>query len=311
MSTPKGRVKLNVGGRIFETTVTTLEIAGEDSLFRAMLDKNWNPHSDSDFTEHLIDRNPDCFGVFDGNRPRLARSIAGWSVRDGEITRAIQASPSGGCCAAHGSIVHVYDCMLEQCCAINLDYNEVNNLCWIDSENIVVSTDGKLGSGGMGLFNASTGELRYKFQVTDKLKGYTSGALGFSPDNKLFSSCTGPGDQHGIDFLDGSPYRSQNNASSCSGYMYWSYYEDDQTKQLRDVVAIEERSSICVVDWNECLRFMDLRIHCGSDWVPTSQFQQSRGGPIWGFSIGGARLFALHRNEYVLDVWDAPRSPVN
>ncbi|KAM3383492.1 hypothetical protein P3S68_009067 [Capsicum galapagoense] len=397
MSTPKGRVKLN--GRIFETTVTTLEIAGEDSLFRAMLDKNWNPHSDSDFTEHLIDRNPDCFGVFDGNRPRLARSIAGWSVRDGEITRAIQASPSGGCCAAHGSIVHVYDWMLEERCAINLNYNEVNNLCWIDSENIVVSTDGKLGSGGMGLFNASTGELRYKFQITDKLKGYTSGALGFSPDNKLFSSCTGPGDQHGIDFLDGSPYRSQNNASRLQwlhgtkclmvssfnprnsislfdvrknsvvwswSSEYWSYYEDDQTKQLRDVVAIDERSSICVVYWNECLGFMDLRstngvvnwrnsikdikpssscrnddinshydqqeccypklafhegqlfssmndtisVHCGSDWVPTSQFQQSRGGPIWDFSIGGDRLFALHRNEYVLDVWDAPRSPV-
>ncbi|KAF3633619.1 BTB/POZ domain-containing protein [Capsicum annuum] len=232
--------------------------------------------------------------VFDGNRPRLARSIAGWSVRDGEITRAIQASPSGGCCAAHGSIVHVYDCMLEQCCAINLDYNEVNNLCWIDSENIVVSTDGKLGSGGMGLFNASTGELRYKFQVTDKLKGYTSGALGFSPDNKLFSSCTGPGDQHGIDFLDGSPYRSQNNASSCSGYMECCYpklafHEGQFFSSMNDTISV----------------------HCGSDWVPTSQFQQSRGGPIWGFSIGGARLFALHRNEYVLDVWDAPRSPVN
>ncbi|PHT35226.1 hypothetical protein CQW23_27026 [Capsicum baccatum] len=256
MSTPKGRVKLNVGGRIFETTVTTLEIAGEDSLFCAMLDKNWNPHSDSDFTEHLIDRNPDCFGVLlDLLRtgelyipPKRLNIMAFWIMSGRTIHSGLV---SKGC----------------------LDYNKVNNLCWIDSENIVVSTDGKLGSGCMGLFNASTGELRYKFQVPDKLKGYTSGALGFSPDNKLFSSCTGPGDQHGIgvwdqvtgtriDFLYGSLYRSQNNASrlqwlhgtkclmvssfnlrnsislfdvrKISVVWSWSseYYEDDQTKQL-------------------------------------------------------------------------------
>ena len=59
MGTPNGRVKLNVGGRIFETTATNLEFAGENSFFRAMLDDNWN----SAITEHFIDRNPDCFGV--------------------------------------------------------------------------------------------------------------------------------------------------------------------------------------------------------------------------------------------------------
>ncbi|KAH0735864.1 hypothetical protein KY285_011571 [Solanum tuberosum] len=381
MGTPKGRVKLNVGGRIFETTATTLEFAGQNSLFRAMLDENWNLHSDSAITEHFIDRDPDYFAVllnllrtgelyippkidkklvykeaeyygildhvrsaecdkFDGNRPLLARSITGWSVRDGEISRAIQASPNGWCCVAHGSVVHISD--------ENLD------------------------SGGMGLFNASIGELRYKFQVTDVLKGYTADALGVSSDNKLFSSCTkSTSNKHGIgvwdqvtgkqiDFLDWSPYKYQHNASrlqwlhdtkclmiasfhprndirlydvrndkvvwSWSGVYASSCYGIAHEKIFRDVVAIEESSSICIVDWNECLGFMDLRgngtinwrnsikgvmpffpwegrsyscypklafhegqlfsslndtitVYSGSDWVPTSQFQQSHSGP--------------------------------
>ncbi|KAH0710214.1 hypothetical protein KY284_011641 [Solanum tuberosum] len=409
MGTPKGWVKLNVGGRIFETTATTLEFAGENSLFRAMLDENWNLHSDSAITEHFIDRDPDYFAVllnllrtgelyippkidkkvykeadyygildhvrsaecdqFDGNRPRLARSITGWSVRDGEISRAIQASPNGWCCVAHGSVVHMYDWMLEERPTINLDYHKVNNLCWIDSENIVVSSDENLDSGGMGLFNASAGELRYKFQVTDVLKGYTADALGVSSDNKLFSSCTkSTSNKHGIgvwdqvtgkqiDFLDWSSYKYQHNASrlqwlhdtkclmiasfhprndislydvrndkvvwSWSGVYASSCYGIAREKIFRDVVAIEESSSICIVDWNECFGFMDLRgngtinwrnsikgamlffpwegrsyscypklafhegqlfsslndtimVYSGSDWVPTSQFQQSR-----------------------------------
>ncbi|KAF3673272.1 putative BTB/POZ domain-containing protein-like [Capsicum annuum] len=145
-----------------------------------MLDENWNPHSDLAIAERFIDRNPDCFGVlldllrteaeyygildhvssaecdtFDDNRPRLAKSITGWSVMDGEISRAIHANPSGWCCVAHGSMVHVYDWMLEERPTINLDYNKVNNLCWIDSKNIVVNTV----YGGIGLFNASIGSV--------------------------------------------------------------------------------------------------------------------------------------------------------
>ncbi|WMV60221.1 hypothetical protein MTR67_053606 [Solanum verrucosum] len=416
MGTPKGRVKLNVGGRIFVTTATTLEFAGQNSLFRAMLDENWNLHSDSAITEHFIDRDPDYFAVllnllrtgelyippkidkklvykeaeyygildhvrsaecdkFDGNRPRLARSITG--VR--------YLGPSKPARMA-GAV-----------------WRMANNLCWIDSENIVVSSDENLDSGGMGLFNASTGELRYKFQVTDVLKGYTADALGVSSDNKLFSSCTkSTSNKHGIgvwdqvagkqiDFLDWSPYKYQHNASrlqwlhdtkclmiasfhprndislydvrndkvvwSWSGVYARSSYDIACEKIFRDVVEIEESSSICIVDWNECLGFMDLRgngtinwrnsikgvipffpwegrsyscypklafhegqlfsslndtitVYSGSDWVPTSQFQQSHGGPIWDFSIGGDHLFALHRNEDVLDVWDTPRSPM-
>ncbi|OIT04090.1 btbpoz domain-containing protein [Nicotiana attenuata] len=63
MESPKDRVKLNVGGRIFKTTATTLANAGRKSLFGAMFDDNWNLHSDATITEHFIDRNPYCFAV--------------------------------------------------------------------------------------------------------------------------------------------------------------------------------------------------------------------------------------------------------
>uniref|UniRef100_M1DLL1 Potassium channel tetramerization domain-containing protein n=1 Tax=Solanum tuberosum TaxID=4113 RepID=M1DLL1_SOLTU len=370
MGTPKGRVKLNVGGRIFETTATTLEFAGQNSLFRAMLDENWNLHSDSAITEHFIDRDPDYFAVllnllrtgelyippkidkklvykeaeyygildhvrsaecdkFDGNRPLLARSITGWSVRDaecdtfdgnrlrlaksitgllvgdGKFTPAIQAGPNAWCCVSQGSVAHVYDWMLEEHPTINLDYRKVNDVCWVDSENIVVSSDEKIANGGMGLFRASTGELRYKFQVTDEMNDYTTGILSCSSDYKLFSSCKSTSNGHvigvwdqvtgkQIDFLSyytyGNARRLQwlhgtnclmatsfhpRDGNCCISLLdfrknitviSWSDVRDrvkkpyitDQTK-FRDVIAIEESYSICVVDKNERLGFIDLR----------------------------------------------------
>uniref|UniRef100_A0A3Q7J3F3 At2g24240-like C-terminal beta-propeller domain-containing protein n=1 Tax=Solanum lycopersicum TaxID=4081 RepID=A0A3Q7J3F3_SOLLC len=48
-------------------------------------------------------------------------------------------------------------------------------------------------------------------------------------------------------------------------------------------------------------------VNCGSDWVPTSQLQRSHGGWIRDFSIGGDRLFALHRYKDIFDVWETPR----
>ena len=58
MGTPKDKVKLNVGGKMFETTATTLAGAGRNSFFGAIFDENWNLHSDGAITEHFIDRNP-------------------------------------------------------------------------------------------------------------------------------------------------------------------------------------------------------------------------------------------------------------
>ncbi|GMP35800.1 hypothetical protein CsSME_00008119 [Camellia sinensis var. sinensis] len=62
MGIQKDTVKFNVGGKIFETTATTLANAGRNSLFGAMFDENWNLQTHN-FDEYFIDRNPDCFAV--------------------------------------------------------------------------------------------------------------------------------------------------------------------------------------------------------------------------------------------------------
>ncbi|KAI8018094.1 BTB/POZ domain-containing protein [Camellia lanceoleosa] len=179
MGIQKDTVKFNVGGKIFETTATTLANAGRNSLFGAMFDENWNLQTHN-FDEYFIDRNPNCvavlldllrtgelcipsnipeklihrealfyglldhirtakWGQFDGNRLRFSQSVMGQAPGDGT---AIRAGPGGGCCAVHGSMVHVYDWMLEEHPPINLDYQRVNDVGWIDSETVVVTTCG-------------------------------------------------------------------------------------------------------------------------------------------------------------------------
>lgn len=440
MGAQKDTVKFNVGGKIFETTATTLANAGRNSIFGAMFDENWNLQSDHS-NDHFIDRNPDCFAVvldllrtgelhipanipekllyrealfygilnhvrsakwgqFDGNRLRLSHSVTGGAPGDGT---AIRAGPDGGCCVAHGSMVHVYDWMLDEHPPLNLDYQRVNDIGWIDSRNIVISACERLGreDGGMGLFSSSTGDLRYKFQVSheDQIKSYTAGALSFSPDYKIFSSCKGRSNEYGIgvwdqatgkqiDFFYEPPSWSLGeadklqwlNGTNCllvstlfprkdncyislldfrDKKMVWSWSDIGDlwtvdVKRVRDAIAMEESNSICVVNEYEDLGFLDLRsnagsvrwssrsrlmkgkmpdepcypklalhhgqlfssmndsisVFCGPDWVLTSRLRRSYGGSICDFSIGGDRLFALHSEENVFDIWETPSPPI-
>lgn len=90
-------------------------------------------------------------------------------------------------------MVRVYDWILEEHHIIYIELKKVNDVCWIDSESIVVSSDKNLVDGGIELFNASTGELRYKFEVIDKssrlAQSATTSILEFGSNYKLFSSC--------------------------------------------------------------------------------------------------------------------------
>ncbi|KAI8570376.1 hypothetical protein RHMOL_Rhmol01G0029200 [Rhododendron molle] len=439
MANQKDRVKFNVGGKTFETTASTVAVAGQNSFFRALFEENWNRQLDGSI-EYFINRDPDCFGVllnllrtgklyipsnipekliydealyyglldhvrsakwgpFDGNRLRLSQSITNYAAAVGTV---IRAGPNGGCCVAHGNVVHVYDWMLEEHPPVNLDYQKVNDVGWIDEETFVVATSQRQGGGGgMGLFSASTGELRHRFQVTcwDQLKGYTAGALCSSSD-KIFSSCKSGNNEHGIcvwdkvtgkqidfyhDWSLGNADRLQwlhgtnclmvaslsKNEKDYSFISLWddrvkkkvwnwsdsfrydndSCYYDSTEKWVRDVIAMEEVNSICAVNQYEEFGFLDLRsprevrsekglrkyfstsneskvklalhdgqlflltgrrisVFCGPDWELTSRLQWPDGAAICDISLCGDRLFILHREENVFDIWETPRPPI-
>lgn len=53
------RVKINVGGRLFETTVGTLLKSGKSSVLSTMVDQSWQTNGIKD--EYFFDRDPDSF----------------------------------------------------------------------------------------------------------------------------------------------------------------------------------------------------------------------------------------------------------
>ncbi|CAN1328365.1 BTB/POZ domain-containing protein At2g24240 [Linum perenne] len=452
MIVAKDRVKFNVGGRIFETTATTLANAGRNSFFGPLFDENWNlrsPPPQAAAAEFFIDRNPDCFavvldllrtgdlnlpanvperllhreasfygvldhvrsakwGAFDGNRLRHSKSVAGRAPGDGT---AIRAGPDGGCAIAHGSVVHVYDWMMEEHPPLTLDYQRVNDVVWVDSDHVAISACERLGrgDGGLGLFNKTSGELQFKFQVShdNQVKSFTAGALSTTnSDYRIFSSCKGRSNEYGIGVWDQCTGKQMDffyesagwslgdadrlqwiNEKNCllvatlfprkdncyismldfrSKDMVWTWSDVGapltvDEKRVRDAIAMEgegrNNNAICVVNEYEDLGFMDLRmsggsirwssrsrlmkgrtrmpddepcypklalhegqlfssmndcisVFCGPDMVLTSRLRRSYGGSICDFSIGGDRLFALHSEENVFDVWECPPPPV-
>ncbi|KAJ0984296.1 hypothetical protein J5N97_002652 [Dioscorea zingiberensis] len=444
------RVRLNVGGEVFETTAATLAVAGRDSMLGALLDDDWNlrrPSANPDTPpEYFIDRNPACFAVlldllrsgelhlppslpeplllreasfygvldlvraarwgpFDGNRLRPSTSISGTAPGDGT---SIRASPDGGCCVAHGSMLHVYDWTFVEHPPITLDYLPINAASFLDPSHIVVTARERPGkmSGGMALFSSSNADLLHRFHVRhdNQLKSFTAGALSFSHiDSKIFASCKGRCNEYGIgvwdqiigeqsDFfyeLSGCPLGDSDSlqwlnapSSLISATLFpktehcyialldfrqknvvWSWTDtrpglgltgsfDD--KRVLDVVAMEDNRSVCVVNQYADLGFLDLRVNgggvrwssrsklrkgrvkneeelccprlasqggqlflamndtisvfSGPEFVHTSTLRKSHGGGICDFSIGGDRLFALHSEENVFDVWETPPS---
>ncbi|KAI8014280.1 BTB/POZ domain-containing protein [Camellia lanceoleosa] len=57
---PSDRIKLNVGGKLFETTVSTLRSGGPDSLLAALSNR---PRQDLFSDPVFIDRDPEIFSV--------------------------------------------------------------------------------------------------------------------------------------------------------------------------------------------------------------------------------------------------------
>ncbi|KAI3929422.1 hypothetical protein MKW92_010449 [Papaver armeniacum] len=432
MGMQSDKVRLNVGGKLFETSATTLASARRSSMFRSMFDDEWNLQPREVNQEYFIDRDPDCFsvllnllrtgelhvpphvpdklfyrealyyGLLDHVRTaKICKFDCNWlklksSVRDQarDNWTAIRASPDGGCAVTHGGIVRVYDWMLEEHPPLNLGYQSIKDILWIDSENIVISSYQVAGS--IGLFSSSTGHLKHKYQYyeTDHGVGFAAGALCFNSDGKIFASCswtnncgigvwdqvTGKqtdffetsdglqlGDADKIQWLNGrnclfvskfQSWREKNYISLLdfrdksivwSGtYKYTSGAKTNCLVNVDDAIPVDEGNSVCVASYLHGLGFLDLRrtdistrwsdlkciqknhrytpkltFHGGQlfcsmydkisvyyggldQWVLTSSLGRSEGGSIRDFSIGGDRLFALHGEENVFDIWETP-----
>lgn len=107
-------------------------------------------------------------GPLNGNRLECVASMSGRATGDGT---AIRASPDGGCCVAHGSMVHVYDWLLEEQIPLTLDYVNVNDVGFLSPNRVVICTSERgERAGGMASFNIKTGKIEHKFQVCRILK---------------------------------------------------------------------------------------------------------------------------------------------
>lgn len=435
------KVTLNVGGKRFVTSRATIGRAGRESMLGAMIHPDWN--SSDEQGEYFIDRNPAYFAVLldflrtgelhippnmsekalyrealyygliesihmsrwgrlDGNRVELASSVRGRATGD---ATAIRADGHGGCCVAHGSMVHVYDWTMEELPPLSLHYNAVNDVGFLDPQRLVISTCAtvdKPGRGGMACFNTRTGKMQHKFELCDSghQVNLRAGAL-CSGDGHVYASCRGRSDEHGLgvwDQVTGQqldffcealgdagklqwlstrrllavsalfPRSDRGHVSLVdfrSRSVVWSWTEQRQAdKIVLDAVALEDYTTICVVNQFDHIGFIDMKIDgqrqrygqgqeqgpghvkwshrnrpgntsnveekcysklaacgsqlfstsnggvnvlCGPDWVLTSQIRnKGGGGEISDIAVGGDRLFVLHNEENLFDVWETP-----
>ncbi|RZC82447.1 hypothetical protein C5167_045227 [Papaver somniferum] len=361
------KVRFNVGGKIFETTATTLASAAEgSSMFGAMFDDEWNFRPREVNEEYFIDRDPEYFSVllnllrtgelyvpphipdklfyrealyyglidnvrtarfceFDGNRLKLTSSVKGQEF--GNCT-AIRASPDGGCAVAHDRIVRLYDWMLEEYPTINLNYEKVNDICWIDLEIVVLSACKRSGreDSGIGLFSSSRGDLKHTFQLNheNQVKSFTAGALCCNSDGKVFAACSGTG-VNGIGvwdqvtgkqtgFFDRTVYEPLCDANriQCLDGNNGTDSSIRWNSESRQPKAVEPSYPKLALHGGQLFSCINDRVSmfCGPDWFLTSSIGRScNGGAIRDFSIGGDRLFALHSEENVFDVWETPVPP--
>ncbi|KAL7224262.1 hypothetical protein ACSBR1_025680 [Camellia fascicularis] len=300
MGIQKDKVKFNFGGKIFETTATTLANAGRNSLFSAMFDENWNLQTHN-FDEYFIDRNPDCFAVL------LDLLRTGELCIPSNIPEKLLHKEA----LLYGLLDHVQTPKWGQ-----FDGNRFRFLQFVTGQAPGDGTAIQAGPDG-------TWELKHRFQVThnDQMKSYTAGALSFNSDYKIFSSCKGRSNEYGIgvwdqitgelidfyyepigwslveadrlQFLHGTNCllvatlfpRNNNCSISLLDFrdksMVWSWSDVGASatdeRRVRDAMAMEETGSICVVNEYEDLGFMDLR-SCGGSvrWCSRSRLMKEK-----------------------------------
>ncbi|KAE8682676.1 BTB/POZ domain-containing protein [Hibiscus syriacus] len=275
MGIQKDVVKFNVGGRIFQTTATTLANAGRDSFSGALFDDNWDlrQHQSNSTQEFFIDRNPDCFAVLrtgDLYIPsNLSRSVTGRAPGDGT---AIRAGPDGGYCVAHGSMVHVFDWMLEELPPINLYYPRVNDIGRVNTENVLINACERLGKGDGGMGEKrmvwSWSDIGAPLPVDEKRVRY---AIAMEECNSI---CV-VNEYDDLGFID---------LRINGGSVRWSSRSRLLKGKMPDEACYPKlalHNGQLFSSMNDC-----ISVFCGPDWVLTSRLRRSYGGSICDFSIG-------------------------
>ncbi|XP_037466837.1 BTB/POZ domain-containing protein At2g24240-like [Triticum dicoccoides] len=376
---PAGRVRLNVGGQVFETTVDTLTGAGEGTMLCAMMDPCWNAAGAAGTAggvpEYFIDRDPACFaslldmlrtgelhvpagvpervlfreanyyglldrvraariGELDLERVRLAASVPpGRVTADRPIVRA---APDGGCCVTHthDTTVRVYNWMLEERRPETKMFASCRGISRYDSY-------------GIGVWDCITGEQ--------------AGPLSYpKPESKMGSTTK-------LQWLPNT--KTLMAASVCSSFsmalvdsrdmsVVWSWWYDSaregKNRCVVDAAVMEDERSVCLISDHHDLGLLDIRIQGNSGnvrWLHQSKMSSTSkcnspklavhgglllaskddtisvfggpkydlrlalrgsqgGGAINDFSVGGDRLFAVHKEDNVLDVWETPLPPI-
>ncbi|OWM85791.1 hypothetical protein CDL15_Pgr012041 [Punica granatum] len=314
MGTAQDRVKFNVGGRTFETTITTLTSAESSPSFSALLGDRWNFHMPKSISKNLLYKEARFYGPeghlraalrgdLKGDLLQLSHEVTSPVLKEGIL---IRASPIGGFCIARGDTVHTYnEWNMEEHPPIRFNKSCVYDILWHDSRNIVIST-----SKSIGLFNSVTGVLNIDGKFT----------LGFV-DHRVKTATTGDFKSYKNWMVDAVADETRNMICLIDEFMNVDFLDQRQLHQplLGEVLTLSVNSAIPrdvndsppSIHCHEGQLFSSTRsnvcVFSGDDWVLTKVHTSDGVDSIRGISIGGDRLFSLHTDPDVVKVWETPR----
>ncbi|XP_048557704.1 BTB/POZ domain-containing protein At4g30940-like [Triticum urartu] len=380
MCTPQpaaGRIRLNVGGQVFETTADTLTGAGEGTMLAAMLEPCWNAGATGGVPEYFIDRDPACFaslldmlrtgelhvpsaipermlfqeasyyglldhvraariGELNLYRVRLAASVP--PGRRPVACPAVRAAPDGGCCVKHDPIVRVYNRMLEE------RQPQTNVFASCNNSGI---TQG-IGY-GIGVWDCITGEQTSSFfdpKYVDALTDASKLQWLASTNALMAVKACSPKDAFSPSSITLVDFRDMSVVWSWSaGSRRWN------ERRVADAVVMEDERSVRLISQDHDLGFLDIRsrgsvqepwtycnattptcypklaVHGGlllaskddsisvyggpnHDRLRLALRGSQGGGAIADFSVGGDRLFPVHHEDNLLDVWETLPPPI-
>ncbi|KAB2078850.1 hypothetical protein ES319_A06G191200v1 [Gossypium barbadense] len=248
---PCRRIKLNVGGKFFETTLSTLQSAGPDSLLAALSNRAaYNPI--------FIDRDPEIFSVLlsllRSNRlpsaalrrfsiQELAEEALYYGVEsrlrsaslpsplhgiDAAIVDTIRpasdavpstfsAGEDGSLWIAHGGQISIYDSYLSYSTAVRTHLDDITSICRVWPEIAAVGSES---SSGLHIYDLSsghyTGSVHWTDQDDPRIYKARVCAIANSPDS-VFVSFDCPHRENSVLVIDKSTLQVSSELTRQSG----------------------------------------------------------------------------------------------